>query len=75
MEKNFMGNILITTGPPTSGKTTYERAWIQEDPVKRKYAHTLEGARELLNDGYDVVIGHECFGSNNEITVKRFARG
>ena len=65
-----MPKLIITSGPPATGKTTWVRKWLKRASW-RTTAPTLEEAFRHMARGYDVVIDTE--GNDFGIEVKTFA--
>ena len=60
-----MSQLIITRGLPASGKTTYARAWVQEDPANRIRLNRDELRRMLHAD-----IGRTTNGLQENLITK-----
>lgn len=50
--------LIVLTGAPATGKTLFARAWVAEDPDRRR-AGSGRDARLLVDQGFDVVLDLE----------------
>lgn len=66
-----MATLIITNGPPTSGKTEWARQWVSFDPEKYRKAGHFDEAIDLLDSGFDVVLDHERL-TGHDVFVKKF---